>query len=665
MSVPPLGGDPRWLERRGRCVVKLCGVLPLLSNNAVQTLLTYRGERLLGGQKAMRIWESSERLRYDPIKLALLGHAHRNAVATMAVQAAAAIGVCLTALPAERPFRLAWLAVVLTLLAGRFFTDRLLGASLRGRLLADHLSLLAQVHSLGLILSAALWALLACVRIPLDSASTRYVLIIVLSALAGGAVGVLSPLKWTGRIYVSLILLPASLTLIVHRGTDDILGALGVIFWIVMIAGHRNNHALLIDTLRLRDENRELLADIARRNHETLRLNHDLESNVRARTIELERMTAEAQVASRAKSQFLATVSHELRTPLNAILGEGQLLDREELTPSQRARVEGMKTASRAMRHLIDDILDISQIEAGVLRLRPRVFAVETLIDDIQQIYQPLADGRDLSLRVSLQEGTALFRRGDPDRLRQIVGNLISNALKFTREGGVTVKIGGDDDTLTVSVIDTGIGIDAKDHGTIFERFVQVDNSSTREVGGIGLGLAICREVAEQMGGSLTVKSARGLGARFDFSAPIPSAVASAPTLEEEPASEGQAGGSFLIVDDNPVNQRILAALLEPFGVECGFASSGAQAVEAWRLRPWDAIMMDVHMPDMDGVQTTRVIREEESRANRVKTPIIAVTASVLTHEVEAYRQAGMDDVLPKPVELSALASLLSGLAPS
>jgi signal transduction histidine kinase/ActR/RegA family two-component response regulator len=607
----------------------------------------------------MRTAQLGDRLRNDPIKLALLGHAHRNASATMAVQAAAAIGVCVIAEPLERPFRLIWLAVVLTLLAARFGADRLLGKALDGRLMADRLALLARIHSLGLTLSAGLWAVLACVRIPLDSVSTRYVLIIVLSALAGGAVGVLSPLKWTGRIYVTLILVPASLTLFLDRGVDATLGALGLIFWIVMMVGHQNNHALVVDALRLRDENRELLADIARRNHETHRLNQDLEGRVRARTAELERMTEAAEVANRAKSQFLATVSHEMRTPLNAILGEGQLLAREALTPPQRARLQVMKTASRAMRHLIDDLLDISQIEAGALKLRPKVFALETLTDDIRQIYHPLAEGRGLSLTISLQPDAAPFRRGDPDRLRQIVGNLIANALKFTREGGVTVQIGGDDERLTVSVIDTGVGIDAKDHETIFQRFAQVDNSSTREVGGIGLGLAISRELAEQMGGTLHVISARGVGARFDFSAPIPSAVASPPAIVEASVPDDGTVNSVLVVDDNPVNRRILAALMEPFGVECGFATSGREAVEAWRSRAWGAIFMDIHMPDMDGVEATQAIRAEEVLAGRDRTPIIAVTASVLSHEVEAYLEAGMDDVLPKPVEASALANML------
>lgn len=614
----------------------------------------------------MRAIEKSDRFRSDPIRLALLGHSKRNALATMAVQVAAAIGICVIADAQDRPFRLAWLAVVMPLLAARLVNDRLLEGSLRGRFLADHLALLARMHSLGLILSAGLWALLACLRLPVDGVSARYVLMIILSALAGGAVGVLSPLKWTGRIYLALILLPASLTLILHGGPDSTLGVLGVIFWGVMIVGHRNNHALLLDALRLRDENRELMEDIARRNHDTNRQNQMLESRVRARTVELERMTEEAQVANRAKSQFLATVSHEMRTPLNAILGEGQLLERQALPAEQQTHVKAINTASRVMRQLIDDILDISQIEAGSVELRLDVFSLDTFVSETRLIYRPLAEDRDLFLVFSLPADLARFRRGDPVRLRQIVGNLIANALKFTREGGVTVKFSGDDETLTVSVIDTGIGIAPEDHDTIFGRFVQVDSSSTRKVGGIGLGLSICRELSERMGGVLKVTSAVGFGSRFDFTAPIPAVVASEQGEDaEDDAPVRRTDSSLLVVDDNPVNRRILAALMEPFGVECGFAATGVEAVEAWRRRPWDAILMDVHMPEMDGVEATRRIRAEEAFTRRPRTPIVAVTASVLTHEVEAYGAAGMDEILAKPIEAAALADTLARWLPA
>jgi signal transduction histidine kinase/ActR/RegA family two-component response regulator len=609
----------------------------------------------------MRSEGAEDRPRGDSLKLALLGHAHRNSLATMAVQAASAIGLTLISLPAERPFHVAWLAVVLTLLAARLVIDRLLGAALAGRLLAERLWPLARLHSVGLVLSAGLWALLAGLRIPVDSPLTRYALIVVLSALAGGAVGVLSPQKWTGRIYVTLILIPASVTLLILGGVDATLGALGVVFWVVMIVGHRNNHALLVDCLRLRDENRELIADINRRNHDTSLLNRDLEKRVSVRTEQLERLSEKAQVANRAKSQFLAMVSHEMRTPLNAILGEGQLLAREALTPPQRKRLKVMKTASRVMRQLIDDILDISQIEAGGLQLRLNVFSLEDLVSDIRELHQPIAREQGLSLTIALQPDLARFRRGDGERLAQLLANLISNALKFTRQGGVTVKITGDDHRLQIAVIDTGIGIAAKDHETIFERFVQVDNSSTRQVGGVGLGLAICREISERMGGSLKVTSALGIGARFDFDAPIPSVVSSeAPVENAVDEFAGEAPASLLVVDDNPVNRRILAALVEPFGVTCGFAVSGREAVAAWRAQPWDAIFMDVHMPDMDGVEATRIIRREEALAGAARTPIFAVTASVLTHEVESYLRAGMDGVLPKPIEAKALASTLS-----
>ena len=609
----------------------------------------------------MRSDGAEDRPRGDPLKLALLGHAHRNSMATMALQAATAIGLTLVSQPAERPFHVAWLAVVLALLATRLVIDRLLGAALAGRLLSERLWPLARLYNAGLVLTAGLWALLACMRIPVDSPVSRYALIVVLSAQASGAVGALSPQKWTGRIYVTLILIPASITLISLGGMDATLGFLGGVFWVVMMVGHRNNHALLVDCLRLRDENRELLTDIQRRNHDTSRLNRNLESRVRARTEQLERLSEEAQVANRAKSQFLAMVSHEMRTPLNAILGEGQLLAREALTPPQRQRLGVMKTASRVMRQLIDDILDISQIEAGGLQLRLNVFSLATLVNDIRELHQPMARERNLSLTITLQPDLARFRRGDGDRLAQILANLIANALKFTRQGGVTVKITGDDQRLQIAVIDTGIGIAAKDHEAIFERFVQVDSSSTRQVGGIGLGLAICREISERMGGSLKVTSALGIGARFDFDAPIPSVVSSeAPIDDKVDEFAGEAPASLLVVDDNPVNRRILAALVEPFGVTCGFAVSGREAVAAWRAQPWDAIFMDVHMPDMDGVEATQTIRREEALAGTARTPIIAVTASVLNHEIESYLRAGMDGVLPKPIEAAALASTLS-----
>jgi len=609
----------------------------------------------------MRSEGAEDRPRGDPLKLALLGQAHRNSLATMVVQAASAIGLTLLALPAERPFHVAWLAVVLTLLAVRLVIDRLLGAALAGRLLTQRLWLLARLYNGGLILSAGLWALLACMRIPVDSPVSRYALIVVLSAQAGGAVGILSPQKWTGRIYVTLVLIPASITLMTLGGVDATLGFLGAVFWVVMVVAHRNNHALLVDSLRLRDENRELLADINRRNHDTSLLNRDLEKRVRVRTEQLERLSEKAQVANRAKSQFLAMVSHEMRTPLNAILGEGQLLAREALTPPQRQRLGVIKTASRVMRQLIDDILDISQIEAGGLQLRLDVFSLENLVSDIRELHQPMAREQGLSLTISLQPDLARFRRGDGDRLAQLLANLISNALKFTRQGGVTVRITGDDHRLQIAVIDTGIGIAAKDHEAIFERFVQVDSSSTRQVGGVGLGLAICREISERMGGSLKVTSALGIGARFDFDAPIPSVISSEAPIEDEVGEfDGEAPASLLVVDDNPVNRRILAALVEPFGVTCGFAVSGREAVAAWRAQPWDAIFMDVHMPDMDGVEATRTIRREEALAGAARIPIFAVTASVLNHEVESYLRAGMDGVLPKPIEAAALASTLS-----
>src|SRR3990167_1374658 len=240
-------------------------------------------------------------IRDNPLSLALVRQASRNSVATMGVQAAAAIGVTLAALPSERPIYWMWLTATLAVLAARIVVDRLLASALRGGALAKRLNAIVVAFSAGLLISAALWAILAWLRFPIDSQRTRFVIIVVLSALAGGATGVLSPLKLTGRIYISLILLPASVALLL--GPDRALGLLGVAFWLVMLTGHRNNHALLVDSIQLRDQNRDLVEALARRSHDLNSLNQELEARVDLRTSQLREATKRAQSANEAKSR--------------------------------------------------------------------------------------------------------------------------------------------------------------------------------------------------------------------------------------------------------------------------------------------------------------------------------------------------------------------------
>ncbi len=598
-------------------------------------------------------------IRDNPLTLALVGHASRNSVATMGVQAAAAIGVTLAALPSERPVYWAWLTATLAVLAARVVVDRLLASALKGGALAKRLDAIVVAFSAGLLISAALWALLAWLRFPIDSQRTRFVIIVVLSALAGGATGVLSPLKLTGRIYISLILLPASAALLL--GPDRALGVLGVAFWLVMLTGHRNNHALLVDSIQLRDQNRDLVEALARRSHDLNSVNQDLEARVELRTRQLQEATKRAQGANEAKSRFLATVSHEMRTPLNAILGVGQILARSSLNKKQREQVLEMKGAARRLRMMIDDVLDLCQLDDGDLRLKPRPFHLAALAQSLDNLHRPTADARGLRLTMQLEAGQAETRLGDVDRLRQVISVLIDNALKFTQEGGVDCRISGAGDDLRIEVSDTGDGVAPEKMAVIFERFSQIDDSTKRAAGGIGLGLALCQGLVAKMGGEMSATSQPGQGSTFTLRIPCPAVDQQAPRHASPPRADGdEEPPTLLVVDDNALNREIIAALVEPFGIACGFAADGREAVEAWRRQPWDAIFMDVHMPVMDGVEATRAIRREEDRLGRRRVPIVAVTASVLQQETASYHAAGMDDVLPKPIEVTALAEMLA-----
>jgi signal transduction histidine kinase/CheY-like chemotaxis protein len=379
-------------------------------------------------------------------------------------------------------------------------------------------------------------------------------------------------------------------------------------------------------------------------------LNRQLEEKL----IENERLRMKAQAASRAKTEFLATISHEIRTPLNGVLGMAQIMAQDELSPAQSDRLEVVRSSGHALLAVVNDVLDISKIETGRMEIAPAAFDLGRFAEAMERLYGGVAQDKGLDLRLEVAQQVRGWRMGDELRLRQVLGNLISNALKFTNYGTVTVAIGGDDRSLAFTVTDTGIGISPEGRAKVFGRFLQVDGSSTRRVGGSGLGLAICKDLLGLMGGEISFETELGAGSQFMFQVPC-ARVASPPEAEPAPQSSPDREIRVLVVDDNATNRIVLQTLLAHAGVATATACDGAEAVAAWEAGHWDVILMDIHMPEMDGLQASLAIRGQERAERRKRTPIIAVTASVLGDETARYLAAGMDAVVAKPVEARAL----------
>lgn len=401
-------------------------------------------------------------------------------------------------------------------------------------------------------------------------------------------------------------------------------------------------------------------------------LNRDLETKlgeIEQLRAEAQALAAQAQAADRAKSEFLATMSHEIRTPLNGVLGMIEVMDRSPLPSVQRERLTVVRSSARTLLQLINAVLDISKIESGKMELVPSAFSISELTDGIGRLYSGIAADKGLSFHMVRDPGLPDTRFGDEVRLRQVISNLISNALKFTDSGSITVEVGGDDASLIVRVRDTGMGIPEDLRGHIFERFAQADSSSTRRSQGSGLGLAICSELARLMGGGIRLlPEADRRGSCFEFVVSMPATTEPASTGDPADPADLPAAQALrvLVVDDNATNRTVLTALLAELGIGASVANDGLQAVAAFNAEPWDVILMDIHMPNMDGLQACRAIREQEASEGRDRTPIIAVTASALTHETERYRAAGMDGCLAKPIDIRRLvAELQSALAAS
>ncbi|MBB3893488.1 PAS domain S-box-containing protein [Phenylobacterium haematophilum] len=370
----------------------------------------------------------------------------------------------------------------------------------------------------------------------------------------------------------------------------------------------------------------------------------------------------DAEAANRAKSTFLATMSHEIRTPLNGVLGMAQAMAAENgLSEIQRERLDVIRQSGETLLAILNDVLDLSKIEAGKLELEEADFDVAALARGAHAAFTAIANKKGLSFALSIEPAALGVYRGDSTRVRQILYNLVSNALKFTEQGEVRVTVDRDAEGLRLSVSDTGIGIPAHRLTALFQKFEQADASTTRRYGGTGLGLAICRELAGLMGGAIEARSEVGAGTTFLVTLPLIWVGASA-ALPTPPSAEAQQIEScacsalrVLAAEDNTVNQLVLKTLLHQIGVDPHIVENGVEAVRAWESGEWDVILMDVQMPVMDGPSACALIRGREALEGRERTPIIALTANAMAHQVAEYMAAGMDGFVPKPIEVGRL----------
>ncbi|MFZ5671118.1 MAG: ATP-binding protein [Pseudomonadota bacterium] len=377
--------------------------------------------------------------------------------------------------------------------------------------------------------------------------------------------------------------------------------------------------------------------------------------------VETEKLLAQAaeaaNAANAAKSAFLATMSHEIRTPLNGVLGMAQAMEQDALSPRQRERLDVVRKSGESLLAILNDLLDLSKIEANKLHLEESDFDLESLVEGARATFAGLAAQKGLAFEARIAEDARGAWRGDPLRIRQILVNLISNAMKFTDAGSVRVRAGRSPGGLVLEVSDTGIGIPPDRRDSLFRKFEQADASSTRRFGGSGLGLAICRELTVMMGGDISVDSRPGQGATFRVELPLARG-ATRPREDAPPVAATRPAGDglrVLVAEDNPTNQLVVGTLLGQAGVETVIVGDGQAAVDAWAAGDFDLVLMDVQMPGMDGCTAAGVIRARERADGLPRTPILALTANAMTHQVEEYRQAGMDGHIAKPIEVDRL----------